>query len=285
MNVKRLKTFQLLAEYKNFSTVAQMLQISQPAVTKQLQTLEKELGVALLNRANLELTEAGRFVLSRTVKLIAEWNELVEACKKYQGDLSGVLQIGASTIPGTYLLPKLIKRMLEAFPQIEVKISVHESNEVLDLLREEKIDIGFVGSEPPKSVFISQLFAEDVLVIIGPPGSENVEDFSDLKHKPFIFRSKQSGTWQAAQASLSKLGYSIEDLSCTARVKSTESVLAMVEAGMGYSFVSHFAANIAAQTGRVVPLLELPVKRSFYMTYQHSKHHNPLVQSLISMLD
>ncbi|WP_202081380.1 selenium metabolism-associated LysR family transcriptional regulator, partial [Caldalkalibacillus salinus] len=281
MNVKRIKTFMLVVEHRSFSTVAQIQDMSQPAVSKQIQTLEKELGVPLLNRATLEPTEVGRRVYHKASSFMREWEELLLTCQAFQGELTGLLQIGASTIPGTYLIPQILRNFLAEYPRIEVQLSVHESDEVLDLVKEQKLDIGFIGRAPEDERFGSRLIATDRLVVIGPKDSESIDDFEEIKKAPFIFRSDRSGTWRAAKQGVQALGHSVDALKCVATVQNTESVLAMVEAGLGYGIVSEMAAKPGKESGRVKSLITLPVERDFYAVYLNSRAQQAALSSLI----
>ncbi|WP_188624336.1 selenium metabolism-associated LysR family transcriptional regulator [Caldalkalibacillus thermarum] len=283
MNLKRVKTFMLAAEHKNFSTVAQILNISQPAVSKQIKKLEKELGVPLLNRDTLEPTEAGRIVLRHGETLLKGWQEIVEQCAALQGNMAGLIKIGASTIPGTYLLPPILQKFLDRFPQMEVQLAVHESTHVLELITNEKVDIGFVGISPADESLKQHVIAKDKLVIIGPDHGEEIEDFEDIKDSPFVFRSERSGTWRAADQGLRKWGYSVRDLKCVAKVEHTESVISMVQAGLGYSIVSNIAARAAVQAKRVKILAELPIEREFYAVYLPAKENNQAITHLVDL--
>lgn len=282
MNLSRIQTFMYVVKYKSFSKVAERLDISQPAVSKQIKALEKELGVSLLYRETFEPTEAGRIVINKGEKLIREWNMLVESCEAFRGEMTGLLSIGASTIPGTYLIPTILRKFLDRYPLIDLRLSIYESDEVLEHLRNGKIDIGFVGCRPSEKEFVSEIVAKDRLLIIAPPGTSNVEDSSALKEVPFIFRSEKSGTWQAAKKGLQALGYSIDELKCMAKVQSTESVITMVEQGLGYSIVSDYAARMATKHGRVKVVMSLPTERYFYAVYLQSKENHPVIKALLN---
>ncbi|WP_209121897.1 selenium metabolism-associated LysR family transcriptional regulator [Alkalihalobacillus sp. BA299] len=284
MNLKRLKTFMLVIEHKNFSTVAEILNISQPGVSKQIKTLEKELGTSLLHRDSLIPTEAGRIVCKRGKSLLCSWKQLEEECQAFQTSLTGLVKIGASSIPSTYILPPILRNYLNAYPQLEISLSVHESDEVLELIQTEKLDLGFVGCQPQSTELMSYLIAEDKLLLIGPNDSEKVDSYEDIKDLPFIFRSGRSGTWKAAKKGLLQWGGAIEELNCIATVHSTESVITMVESGLGYSIVSDMAASLATKYNRIKILAELPVDRKFYCVYSTYKQQQPGIKAFIDLL-
>lgn len=282
MNLKRIRTFMLVVDHKNFSTVAELLDISQPAVSKQIKTLEEELGVLLLHRDAVEPTEAGRLVYKTGKKLLQAWDELAAECRAQQGEMSGLLRIGASTIPGSHLMPAILREFRDRYPRIEVKLSVHDSKEVQEQLRDGKLDIGVIGMHPKPDV-TSHLLAKDRMVLVGPVDSEDVDGFGDVRGLPFIFREEGSGTWDAAKNGLHKWGGSVNDLKQVAVVDSTEAVISLVEAGLGYSILSDLAAQQATQHGRVKVLAELPEEREFYLIYPDAKRHLPALSALVNL--
>lgn len=283
MNLKRIRTFLLVVEHRNFSTVAELLDISQPAVSKQIKTLEDELGVVLLHRDSVEPTEAGRMVYRKGKELLYAWDQLVNECRGLQGELSGLLRIGTSTIPGSYLVPGLLRDFRERYPRMEVRITVHDSDEVLHMLRDGLLEVGIVGKKPSEDQLIGHVIATDRLLLIGPVDSEEIDGFGDLKGLPFVFREAGSGTWQAVKESLQQWGGSVSDLHNVAEVDSTETVISLVEAGLGYSIVSDLAARPATKHGRVKVLAELPGTRDFYLTYPASKQQHPAIVAIVSL--
>lgn len=273
----------MVLDHKSFSTVANLLNISQPAVSKQIKTLELELGLPLLNRETAEPTEAGKAVYQKGKNFLYDWDVLVEECRRLQGKLTGVVRIGASTVPGTYFVPRFLRDFLNIHPNVDIHLSVHESEEITELIWEGSIDVGFVGSKPLSNDFISHIVKRDHFILIGPTNSEDITDLVSVKKLPFIFRSDKSGTWQGVEKSLNTLGISINDLHCIAKVKTTESVLSMVEAELGYSVVSSIAATQAMKQGRIKMIHQLPYERNFYLTYLKSKKIHPAVESFVSI--
>ncbi|RXI98707.1 LysR family transcriptional regulator [Anaerobacillus alkaliphilus] len=283
MNLKRIKTFMMVIDHRSFSVVANLLNISQPAVSKQIKTLEAELGINLVHRDTAEPTEAGKIVYQKGKKFLYDWDMLVEECRRLQGELSGVIKIGASTVPGTYMVPSLLRKFLNLHPSVDIQLTIHESGEITDLLKDGSIDVGFVGSEPTSDELISHIIKKDHFLLIGPKDSEGINDITTLRDLPFIFRSEKSGTWQGVEKNLQALGISTSELRCIARVKTTEAVISMVEAELGYSVVSSIAATQAMKQNRIKIIQQLPSDRNFYLTYLHSKQLHPAIVSLVAL--
>ncbi|MCT8137896.1 LysR family transcriptional regulator [Anaerobacillus sp. CMMVII] len=283
MNLKRIKTFMMVLDHKSFSVVANLLKISQPAVSKQIKTLEAELGINLLHRETVEPTEAGKVVYQKGKKFLYDWDVLVEECRRLQGQLTGVIRIGASSVPGTYIVPHLLRKFLNVHPGVDIQLSIHESGDIPVLLKDGSLDVGFVGSEPAGSDIISHVVKKDHFILIGPKDSEEISDLSLIKGLPFIFRSERSGTWQGVEKTLNSFGISTQDLRCIAKVKTTEAVISMVEADLGYSVVSSIAATQAMQQNRIKVIKTLPYERKFFLSYLHSKKIHPAIVSLVAL--
>lgn len=282
MNLKRIKTFMMVLDYKSFSAVATILNISQPAVSKQIKTLEIELGNKLLDRETLAPTEAGRLVYQKGKKFLYDWEVMVEECRRLQGVLTGVIKIGASTVPGTYIVPNLLRKFITIHPNVDIQLSIHESEELHTLIQEGAIDVGFVGSQPIGEEIISHIVKRDQFILIGPKNSDEVS-LNAIKDLPFIFRSEKSGTWQGVEKSLKALGISLNELHCIAKVETTEAVISLVEANLGYSVVSNIAGTQAVQQGRIKAIQQLPYERNFYLTYLRTKQIHPAIVSLVSL--
>lgn len=282
MQLRRLRAFLLVVDQKNFSAAADVLGLTQPAISKQIKLLEEELGVQLLYREghSVEPTEVGRHLYKKARDLLQMWDSIVNECRAYHGELSGMLRIGASTVPGSYLLPEWLRQFQAQYPRVEVRVSVHDSLEVMHMVREGTIDVGIIGGVLRDEGIVDVSVAKDQLVLIGPVGREG-ERLGDWLQLPFIFREQGSGSWEAVEVGLRQRGIESSDLQCVARVDSTEAVISMVEAGLGYSFVSSLAATPAARYGRVAILDELPGDRDFRVIYLASKKDSQLLSAFL----
>ncbi|MFB4164173.1 selenium metabolism-associated LysR family transcriptional regulator [Alteribacillus sp. JSM 102045] len=271
MNEKQLEVFIELAACRSFSQTAYQLGVSQSTVTKQLKSLEQELGSQLINRQTTALTEEGQLVHEKAKKMMDEWKNLRTLCKKRSQKYTQTLRIGASTTPGTYFLPSLCKECHERFPHLRLNLYIDDSNSVLTLLTENKIDIAVVGTKTSSSAFHSYPLLKDRLAIIGPPGvqSKPVTSFSELQSFAFVKRKQGSGTYQAVESALNDWDGTLAELETAAVVPNTEGLLSLVEAGIGYGFLSEFALSSSQARGCVFKGF-LPNERDFYVTYSKS---------------
>ena len=150
MDFRQLKTFLKVAELKSFSKAAQITFLTQPTISAHIQSLESELNTQLFLRTRKEsiLTPAGRLFLKHARKILAQREQTILEMSQFSDTVKGDLSIGASSIPGEYILPGLISRFLERFPEIKITLNISDSRKVIDWVLERKNEIAFVGISP-----------------------------------------------------------------------------------------------------------------------------------------
>ncbi len=286
MNLKRIRAFTLVVEKGSFSEAADIMGLTQPAVSQQIKTLEEELGSPLLDRSapGIGLTPAGRLAYDKGKQLLAIWEELAETIQALQGQLVGTLHIGASTIPGTYLIPRWMSLFAKQHPRVEIKLQIGDSREMYQKMIDRQVDLCFVGCSPnwDDTQLIVDTIADDTLVLIASKQLEvpAVISIDWLKRQPFLLREEGSGTREVMERCLKEQGVQLHQLRVIAELGNTEAVITAVESGMGLSFVSGLAAQPAAMTGRIQILNFEPVlQRCFCIAYLQSRRNHPLIST------
>ncbi|MFB5663071.1 selenium metabolism-associated LysR family transcriptional regulator [Alteribacillus sp. HJP-4] len=283
MNEKQLQLFQELARQRSFSKTADKMHISQSTVTKNLQNLEKELGTLLMDRKTLSLTEEGKLALEKIQTLLASWEELRSLSSKLGNKYERTLRVGASTTPGTYFLPSICKKCHEELPQLRLHLHIDNSETIIQLLKDQEIDIAIVGHDVKGDDFQTSPLISEKLAIIAPPETE--EDqwncFEELKIHPFIKRKEGSGTYHAAKAGLTNWGGSLSLLETAAIVPNTESVISLVEAGIGCGFISEHALKGAVTRGCHFKGF-LPGERTFFISV--ASQDDPIMETLLELM-
>jgi DNA-binding transcriptional LysR family regulator len=291
MNLKKIQAFVLILEKQSFSEAAECLGLTQPAVSNHMKSLEKDLGVRLLERASSSIkpTPAGSYVYSMGRQLLDQWQEMEEGVQNFHGILTGSLKIGASTIPGTYLLPKWIGKFYELFPKVDIINEIADSEQILARIFNKQIDIGVTGAKSNSPEIISELVATDSLVLISPNGhpllsSTYERNPCDLVQYNFVLREAGSGTRKSMEEGLKDCGIQVDDLRIVAQFGSTEAIIAAVEEGLGISFVSNLAATPAVNAGRVqlVSIMESFSQR-YYLSYLKGRHDNPIMKEFVNL--
>lgn len=291
MNLNKLEAFILVVERRSFSEAAQALKSSQPTISLKIKSLEEELGFELLDRSLsvLQPTPAGSSVYKAAKEIVHRWKNLEDELNYYNGSLTGTLKLGASTIPGTYLLPKWMKNFRDLYPLVDISIEIGDSKEILDKLLNHQIDAGIVGLHTDNNKITFSRIASDSLVLIAPikhPLTEVANpDFSQIKQYDFVLREEGSGTRQVMEDYLAYQGYSLKDLKTVVSIQSTEAVIAAVEAGLGISFVSKLAALPAVRKNqiKIIPNVT-PFQRSFYFTTLKESENRPIIKELTACL-
>lgn len=291
MNLNLLKTYVKVVETQNLSRTAEEFGLSQPAVTKQIQTLEDFYGVLLLERAGrrLKTTEAGETLYICAREVIKAMDKTEKAMEEVADGRKGTLYIGASTIPGQYILPRLLKDFKDRFPSIALTMDIADTDKVISLVADRVLDVGIVGGWSNIRKIDGFQWLEDELMVIVPAEHHLARSsrvvLTDLLAERWIFREKGSGTRKAAEEMLASCGIKKEELSVYMEAGSTEAVLAAVESGMGISIVSSWAIKrIASSRLRGLSIAEAMSKRHFYVIYPRQKSRRKSVNFLVEFM-
>ncbi|MHB8895386.1 MAG: selenium metabolism-associated LysR family transcriptional regulator [Candidatus Geothermincolia bacterium] len=274
LDISLLETFTLVADLGSFSGAARRLGLTQPAVSFQVKALEKELGASLIDRSHgkVLLTPAGRTAYAHAKKILADREELIADIPRTTGEVSGLLRVGASTVPGEFLLPVTIAEFKTLYPSVTVSMEIGDSSGVLRMLRKERVELGFVGMRPDGSL-AAKKFAEDRLVAVTPVrhalASRKKVSLDDLAGERWVVRSESSGTRNKTDRVLREAGIDVGDLEVSAEMGSTQSVLQAVAAGMGVALVSNRAAAEPSRWGLVstAEISGANLVREFYAVY------------------
>ncbi|BAF59529.1 MAG: LysR family transcriptional regulator [Syntrophothermus sp.] len=272
MNLKQLEAFLLVAELQSFTKAARQLYMSQPAVSFQIKALEEDLQVALFQRGDKKviLTEAGRLLYPEAKQMLKHYQKIKVGLDDLRDLKKGHLVVGASTIPGEYLLPLLIGKFKEKYPGIKITLKVSGSGQVGQWVREREIDLGITGAFIEGESLECRPWIDDQLVLIVNPShrwaSLGAVQASELKNEPMIMREHDSGTRRTIEKKLKECNLSLEKIPQGMELGSTRAVITAVEAGLGVSIVSRYAAREALELGRVkeVQVTGLNMNRSLY---------------------
>jgi|TARA_B110000967_G_scaffold203376_1_gene243953 DNA-binding transcriptional LysR family regulator len=245
--LEQLVILRAVAKGGSFKNAAQSLFLTQPAVSLQIQNLEKQLKINLFDRTKkqIELTEAGTLLLrysNRILALCEESSRVLEDLSELQ---SGKLVIGASQTTGTYLMPKIIGLFQQKYPNINVQLNVDSTRKVAWHLMNRQVDIGIVGGKIPKElrkILEITPYVEDELALIVPPSHPYVklecikkEDLYDLK---FISLNSYSTIRTVVDDTLSKNGIDVTRLKVEMELNSIEAIKNAVQSSLGAAFVS-----------------------------------------------
>jgi len=253
----RLRAFAAVAREGSFSRAAERLYVSQPAISKHVASLERELGARLLERGRrgASLTPAGELLAEyvlRAEALLANARRALEA--RGAAD-TGRLALAASGIPGTYLLPPVVARFHEDHPGVELEFEVSTSAGALDLVRAHTAELAVVGGLEIPAELEAEPLVEDEIVLIGPPafGGRRLRA-SDLEGQTWLSREEGSSTRAAVESARWHIG--LRNVR-TLELPSWEAVKLAVAAGSGIAAISRFALGLELDTGALA-VLDVP---------------------------
>jgi len=292
MNLKQLESFILVAEERNFTRAAKQLYMTQPAISFQIKALEEHLGIQLFERLDkaVELTDAGRMILPEAKKIQASYEKIRDSISELKGLKRGCLKIGASTIPGEYLLPQIIGKFKGLHPQIDVTLRIASTGKVIEMLLNREIHLGVVGAPVKSQSLVSNPLTEDQLILIAASGHPLArEDFitlSDLLSQKIIMRERDSGTRMVVEDRLQKAGVNPESLQVVMELGTTRAIITAVEAGLGVSMVSRWAAGEALQLGLIkeVAIRDFEIKRNLYLITNKLKYRGNATEAFLGFL-
>ncbi len=291
LDISVLETFTLVADLGSFSAAARRLGITQPAVSLQIKSLEKELSASLIDRSGgkVLLTPAGRAAYQHAVRILAYRDQMMADIPRSTGQVAGRLLIGASNIPGEYLLPPILSEFSVLYPEVSTVLEIADSESVLAGLREEEVELAFVGTRPDTASGWKR-FASDRLVLVTPPhhplSVKKKIPLQSVAGERFVSRAAGSGTRARFVAALGELGLSEDSLDLVAELGSNQAVVSAVQAGMGISVISRLAAEQPARSGliRMMEISGVDLSRDFYVVFSPDRPLSLAAERFLEMV-
>lgn len=267
----RLKAFYSVAKNLSFTRAAKELFVSQPAITKHINELERQYSVRLFDRTGgkIILTDAGRLLLEHCSRILDEYNRMEYDMNLLNERSSGHISIGASTTIAQYVLPQILAEFTERFPQIEVSLTNGNSLDIEKALINHDIDLGMVEGISHSAGLQYEPFLEDELVtIVKTSGSEPLPEeitIQDLCRLPLVIREQGSGTLEVIETELEKHGVKPQELNIRIRMGSTEAIKSFLRHSRSVGIVSVFSVREELARGifRVIEVAGLSFNRHF----------------------
>lgn len=271
--LQQLRILKAVATEKNFTKAAEMLYLSQPSLSKQIKTLEKNLDSILLNRENnkISLTENGKIFLQYSERILALCEESCRALIDLKNGERGNLTVGASQTIGTYLLPRVLALFAQNYPQIALKVQVHSTRTIAKNVINREIDLAIVGGEIPEKLkkhVIVENFVEDEFSLIvsksHPFASKKKITKEDLYHLNFITLNSNSTIRKFIDNILDQNQIETNQLKIIMQLNSIEGIKTAVSLGLGAAFVSSAAIEkeIALNTIEILKIENIRITRT-----------------------
>jgi DNA-binding transcriptional LysR family regulator len=291
MQLAYLRTLVTIVERGGFSAAAQTLGISQPAVSQQIQRLEKELGVTLLHRGRrgfIEITPHGELVLNFAQATLAAYDALREELDRRQKVVAGELRLAASTIPGEYLVPQLLADFRERYPQVDARVTVGDTADVVRHVLAGECDLGFIGAPVAHpELTLERLAADRVVLAVYPDhpfARQEVIPWPEVLTQSLIMREEGSGTRRTVERALAEQGKTLPPESVALTLGSTQAVVQAIRDRLGIGFVSQRAVARVPPAERLptVTIEGLTFARDLFIVYEAARMTTPLLEAFLA---
>jgi len=292
MTLSQLRTFQTVARLNNFSRAAEELQLTQPAVSAQIDALENALKLKLFERMGkkIALTEPGRVALSCAVDIHLRISQMQRELEDLGELNAGSLHVGASLVVGIYLLPEILARFKEKYPRVELVVRVDPARHIVDMILRNELDLGIIGEGAPvtdERIVFKPILRDELIVIV--PGNHPLAaagsiSRAELAKMPFVLPAKDSASSESILQQIRAEGITLHSV---LELGNVGAVKRAVEAGLGTSIVSRFAVLRELQDGRLKCLRVSGVKleRQMSLCWHRGKPFSKLTAAFIDFIE
>jgi DNA-binding transcriptional LysR family regulator len=292
MDLWQLNIFCKVVELKGFSKAGQAVHLSQPTISSHIKDLETHFGCQLIDRLGKEAvpTKAGELLYDYARRMIALRDETETALSEFQGKIKGRLVIGGSTIPGGYILPRLVGAFTNKHPGVTVSLIIGDTEKIIAETIAGALELGIVGAASSDKRIVQERLLNDTMRLIVPADHKLAKkkrlSLQMLFKEPFVIREQGSGTLRSITLSLMEKGYSSQDLNIIAEMGSTAAIIQGIKGNVGVSILSTIAVAEELQAGtlKALPIQSLNLERSFYLTRHQHRSASPLCKAFISFL-
>lgn len=270
MNRNHLAIFRVVAERGNMSRAAEVLHVSQPAVSSQVAQLERQLGALLFDREprGVRLTAVGEELYDYARRIGQLEAEAEAAVADHLRLGKGRLAVGASTSIGSYFLPQVLGEFARRFPGVQLSLSISNTEVIQRDLLDGTIDLGLTEGFASEEHFEITVFRPDEVILIMPPihplaGRISVT-LAELEEYPLLAREPGSGTRAVIERALLERGI---ELRTAMSLGSSEALKRGVAAGLGLALVSELAVRLELEMGLLVsvPIEDFEIHRPLHL--------------------
>ena len=289
MNLNHLRVFHTVAAAGSITAAARSLQVSQPAVSKQLGELEDALGARLVDRLprGIRLTAAGRALAEHAARIFGIEQTAEAEIEALLGVRHGQLSVGASTTIGSYLVPRVFGAFRRLHPELRLDLQIGNTAFVHDLVRRHAVELGLTEGFVHDDDLKTGVFDQDDMVAIAASGDPVLAraplTARELVALPFVMRERGSGTREVIEAALAKKRLAVDPVMS---LGSTEAVKNAVAAGLGVAIVSRLALEQELASGMLVAIeiADLRIRRALHLVELHGKSRSPAAARFLELL-
>jgi DNA-binding transcriptional LysR family regulator len=285
MDIHQLRVFASVFKNRSFSKASEELHLTQPTISDHVKSLENELNCKLFDRLGRTIipTKDAEVFYSYALEIVEKANALKEVISQTKKEIKGELIIGASTIPGTYLLPSIMAAFQKKHPSVSFQILIADSRGIVERISKHELLLGIVGAKLGNEHIKYMPFLEDELIVVSSPSlvNDNKMTLKELIKFPLVLREEGSGTRRETEKILEGKGVSLEDIKITGIFGSTDAIKQAVKAGLGVSILSRLSVKDELKHNilKEIELTDIQMKRKFYIV-THKKRTLPFLYSI-----
>lgn len=293
IDFRHLETFCRVANLKSFSRAADDLFLTQPTVSGHILSLEQSLSLRLFDRTSREvhLTKAGEVFLKYASKILSFRKDLLNALSEFSQGIKGELSLGASTIPGEYLIPKLMSDFKKEHPHFIICLKIADTKEIVQYVLQDSVEFGIIGAKLNHPSLHFEKYEEDEIVVVAPSDHPLTRkkrvNIDELLKEPWIIREEGSGTQMAVEKALRKKGKSLKQFHVAMEMGSTSSVKEGVKAKLGLAFLSKRATE-EELSQRSLSQIDVegiePISRQIYLVTHRGRTLSPIGMEFLRFL-
>lgn len=271
MDIHHIRVFAAVFKHKSFSIAAEELNLTQPTVSDHVKALEDELSCRLFDRLPRKVlpTKEAAVLIIKAQEIIERVEGFKDIIGEFRKDLSGHLIIGASTIPGTYILPGFAASFRQTNTSVLFEIVVSDSRAIIDKVAGDDLLIGIVGAKLESKQIDYKPFLDDELIVVASSSFDVKKSISikDITGLPIVMREQGSGTRRVVENILEKEDIDFQHLNIVGIFGSTDAIKQAVKENMGISIVSRRSVKDELKCGllKEIRIKDADMKRQFYV--------------------
>ncbi len=280
----RLRVFVVVARELSFTKAAAELCVSQPAVTKHIKELERLCSQTLFLRqgSRIALTSRGAALVPYAQSILEGYDKLNDSLQGEEHGYSGVIRVGASTTIIQYILPAILAKFKNQYPNVEIHLRGGNSEDITSEVISQRLDFALVEGSATSSACHYENLAQDRLILVAARNNVTQIKVKDISSLPLVIRESGSGTLDVLERHLASKNISLRDLNIVMQIGSSEGIIRYLRESESYAFISESAVREHIEAGRLheVTIEGLEIARSLRVLSLHG-HQGRLMELFI----
>lgn len=291
MTDRRLQVFYEVARNLSFTKAAEILEMTQPAVTFQIRQLEEQYKARFFDRSHnrIDLTDAGRRAFQFTERIFEIYQEMESSLQNVTGNVTGTLRIGAGAACAQYLVIKLLAEYQHRFPDVHIQLSVRSAQRIVTMVENSDVDIGIIEGNVSTKHLKTEPYANEMWHLVASPSHPLAKQAGNispelLKSQSWILTEESASSSETIADFLKSLGLTEHELKVTMQISSLEAVKSAVQSCQAVTILPSAAIQHEIQHGTLTTLRTgTPYVRQIQFLYKEQKFPLLIVEELMKL--